>query len=97
MVKMLIVVYSGSNPHLISLLLDSHHAGGYTECRNAHGAGSTGRREGSRAWPGESTLFFSVVPADRSEELVDTLREEGARLPPGDRMHVAVLPTETFF
>ena len=95
--KMLIVVYSGSNPHRISSLLDDHQAGGYTEFRNAHGAGATGRREGSRAWPGESTLFFSVVPAERSVDLVNVLREEGSRLPPGDRMHVAVLPTDTFF
>jgi hypothetical protein len=78
-------------------LLDSHHAGGYTEFRNAHGAGESGRREGSRAWPGESTMFFSVVPEDRSIELVDTLRSEGASLPAGERLHVAVLPTETFF
>ena len=95
--KMLIVVYSGSSPHRISSLLDDHHAGGYTEFRNAHGAGATGKREGSRAWPGESTLFFSVVPADRSADLVEDLREEGSRLPAGERMHVAVLPTETFF
>ena len=94
---MLIVVYSGSNPHRISSLLDSHHAGGYTEFRNAHGAGATGRREGSRAWPGESTIFFSVVPADQSIELVETLRSEGARLPAGERVHVAVMATETFF
>ena len=95
--KMLIVVYSGSNPHRIASLLDSHHAGGYTEFRNAHGSGTTGKREGSRAWPGDSTLFLSVVPADQSPELVETLRVEGARLPPGERVHVAVLPTETFF
>ena len=95
--KMLIVVYSGSTPSRISSLLDDHHAGGYTEFRNAHGAGATGKREGSRAWPGESTLFFSVVPTDQSVDLVNVLREEGSRLPTGDRMHVAVLPTETFF
>lgn len=95
--KMLIVVYSGSSPHLISLLLDAHHAGGYTEFRNAHGTGASGRREGSRAWPGESRLFFSVIPAEQSLELVDTLREKAKHLPAGERMHVAVLPTETFF
>jgi len=94
---MLIVVYSGPNPHRISALLDSHHAGGYTEFRNAHGAGTTGKREGSRAWPGESTLFFSVIPADRSIELVEMLRKESAQVPAGERVHVAVLPTETFF
>ncbi|MGK2961722.1 MAG: hypothetical protein ACSLFK_06185 [Gemmatimonadaceae bacterium] len=78
-------------------MLDSHHAGGYTEFRNAFGAGSTGRREGSRAWPGDSTLFFSIVPADQSADLVAILRAEIPRLSAGERFHVAVLPTETFF
>ena len=95
--KMLMVVYSGSAPQRISSLLDRHHAGGYTEFRDGHGAGSTGRREGSRAWPGESTLFLSVVPAQQSEELLTSLRAETGRLPAGERLHVAVLPTETFF
>ena len=95
--KMLMVVYSGSSPSRITSLLDLHHAGGYTEFRNTHGVGTTGKRDGSRAWPGESTLWVSVVPAERSNELVGTLREETAQLPPGERLHVAVLPTETFF
>jgi hypothetical protein len=94
---MMIVVYSGSNPQSISSLLDAHHAGGYTEFRNAHGAGATGKRKGSRAWPGESTLFFSVVPADRSDDLVATLRNAGNELPPGERLHVAVVAAEKFF
>ena len=95
--KMLMLVYSGPTPQRISSLLDRHHAGGYTEFRNAHGAGSTGRREGSRAWPGESTLWVSVLPEAQSAELVGTLRAETAQLGPGERLHVAVLPTETFF
>ena len=95
--KMLMLVYSGSSPRRISSLLDAHHAGGYTEFRNAHGVGSSGRREGSRAWPGESTLYVSVLPAERTDELVATLRDESTRLPAGERLHVAVLPTETFF
>lgn len=95
--KMLMVVYSGPSPQRISSLLDRHHAGGYTEFRNAHGSGSTGRREESRAWPGASSLWVSVLPEDRSGELVETLRGETARLDPGERLHVAVLPTESFF
>ncbi len=95
--KMLMLVYSGSDPHRISRLLDRYHAGGYTEFRNAHGAGTSGRRHGSRAWPGESTLFVSVVEADRSEELVSVLRAQTRALPAGERLHVAVLPTDTFF
>jgi hypothetical protein len=95
--KMLMVVYTGTNPQRVSSLLDRHHAGGYTEFGNAHGAGSTGRRDGSRAWPGESTLFVSIVPAPQSEELVESLRAETTELPAGERLHVAVRPTESFF
>ena len=89
--KMLMLVYSGPDPHRITALLDRQHAGGYTEFRNAHGAGSTGRREGSRAWPGDSTLIVSVLPEPQSEALVSALREER------ERLHVTVLPTESFF
>ena len=95
--KMLMLTYTGSNPDRISSLLDRHHAGGYSEFRNVHGTGATGRREGTRAWPGESTLFVSVVPAEQSELLVASLRDAARALPSGERLHVAVLPTETFF
>ena len=95
--KMLMILYSGSEPHRITSLLDQHHAGGYTEFPNGHGSGATGRREGSRAWPGSATLFVSVVPEEQSAELVATLRGETAQLPTGERLHVAVLPTESFF
>lgn len=95
--KMLMLVYSGSEPDRISAMLDDCGAGGYTQFHGVHGAGSTGRREGSRAWPGKSTLFVSVVPEDAARRLFDSLRAESARLPAGERMHVAVLPTESFF
>ena len=95
--KMLMVVYSGSSPQRITSLLDRYHAGGYTEFRNAHGVGGTGKRDGSRAWPGESTLFVSVVPGAQAEALVDRSAPRRSRLPAGERLHVAVLPTETFF
>ncbi|HEY5162369.1 MAG TPA: PG0541 family transporter-associated protein [Terriglobales bacterium] len=95
--KMLMVVYSGSRPQRITSLLDRHHAEGYTEFQNAHGVGSSGKREGSRAWPGESTLWVSIVSASRAAELIESLREESSRLPAGERVHVAMLPTESFF
>ena len=94
---MLMLVYSGAEPSRVSSVLDEHHAGGYTEFRGVHGAGATGRREGNRAWPGNSTLFVSVVPADAATALVAALRTQAAALPAGERLHVAVLPTETFF
>lgn len=98
--KMLMVVYSGPAPQRVAAVLDQHHAGGYTEFRNAHGTGYTGRREGSRAWPGESTLFVSVMPEPAADEIVSVLRalrDELVESGTGERLHVAVLPAESFF
>ena len=94
--KMLMLLYSGADRLRISSLLDEHHAG-YTEFRNGHGAGSTGKRDGSRVWPGESTLYLSVPTAEHADGLIEALRSESKRLPSGERLHVAVLATETFF
>ena len=77
--KMLMLIYSGLNPNRISSLLDAHEDAGYTEFRNAHGVGGSGRREGSCAWPGASTLFVSVLPDALSNELVGELREAHSR------------------
>ena len=93
---MVMLVYSGPNSQRVTSLLDRHGATGYTEFRDGHGAGATGRREGTRAWPGESSLFLSVVPAPQADALVATLGVEARRLPSGEHLHVAVLPLETF-
>jgi hypothetical protein len=95
--KMLMVVYSGPEPQRISSVLDRQRAGGYSQFAGIHGVGTSGRREGTRAWPGDSTMFVSVVPADATAALLDALRELAGQLPPGERLHAAVLPTETFF
>lgn len=95
--KMLIVIYAGPAPERVVAFLDAHEVTGYSELRNVLGAGVTGRREGTRAWPGDATLFMSAVPDERAGALVDALRAESGALAGGERLHVAVLPMETFF
>lgn len=96
MMKTLLIVYSGSDPQIIERELDLHHVGGYTELSRAHGTGASGRREGTRAWPGESTVFLSVVPDERVDALTVALVAARGALAPGERLHMAVLPTDTF-
>ncbi|HEX6559231.1 MAG TPA: hypothetical protein VF021_07195 [Longimicrobiales bacterium] len=95
--KLLLVIYSGSDSRLVPDLFDEHHAGGYTQVGPAHGAGRTGKYEGSRAWPGDAFVYFSVVPQERVDDLTDALQQAAATVEAPERLHVAVLPTETFF
>jgi hypothetical protein len=94
--KLLLIIYSGQNPQLVPELLDRHDAGGYTELTPARGAGQTGRRLGTRAWPGNAAIVFSIVPEERVAELTAVLREEAAKLNKSERLHMAVVPVETF-
>ncbi len=56
----------------VEVLLSRNHVGGYTEIPGTHGIGSSGVRMGSSAHPQTSSVFFTVVPAER----LAPLREE---------------------
>ncbi|MGD8276890.1 MAG: hypothetical protein PVH00_02640 [Gemmatimonadota bacterium] len=95
--KLLLIIYSGSDRQLVPGLLDRYQAGGFSELPQVHGAGTTGRREGSRAWPGDASIYFSVVPAERADALTAAMKDAANNLPEGERLHAAILPTEDFF
>jgi hypothetical protein len=90
--KLLLLIYAGETPERVTALLDRHQVVGYTELPGAHGAGQTGRRMGTRAWPGRNTVFFSIVPAEAEQEVIDAVLAEARLLPEGERLHVASLP-----
>jgi hypothetical protein len=91
---MLVLTYSGADPGRLSALLDEAGVPGHTRFDNGHGQGLSGPREGTRAWPGTVSLCFSVVD-DAVARTVAT-HCAGAELPPGERLHVAVLPVDSF-
>jgi hypothetical protein len=93
--KMLVLTYSGADPARISALLDEAGVPGHTRLDGGHGHGLSGPRAGTRAWPGDVTVCFSVV----DDALAGTVsaRCRAAALPAGERLHVAVLPVDSFF
>lgn len=95
--RMLVIVYGGPRMDLVPAVLDENNVSGWTELGSAHGAGTSGRRAGSRAWPGESQVFFSVLEDHQVERVTDALRERKADAAPGERIHVTMLPVERFF
>jgi hypothetical protein len=92
--KMLLVVYGGPRPGLVPELLERHEVAGWTELPRAHGAGASGRRAGTRAWPGDSTVFFAMAPDDRAQAVLDAVRHCAGECVPGERLHAAMLPVE---
>jgi hypothetical protein len=77
-------------------LLEQHGARGYTQIGHGLGAGSSGRLEGTRAWPGHATLWLSITPDDEAEVLVRALRDMKQHLEPGEHLHASVMQTEDF-
>lgn len=92
--KMLVLTYSGADPDRVSALLDEAGVPGHTCLDGARGHGLTGPRAGTRAWPGDVTVCFSVVDDVVAEVAVTRCR--AADLPPGERLHMAVLPVDSF-
>jgi hypothetical protein len=94
MTKMMLLVYTGETPERIGEMLDRFPVEGYTEIEGVKGAGRTGRRMGTRAWPGKSTVFFTAVGDDVVPSLTSAVHEMTAALPAGERLHLMVLPIE---
>ena len=95
--KMFLLMYGGPDGNRVPTLLERHGVSHYTTFAGGHGAGSTGRREGTRAWPGETSMTVSLVPTERADSLAAELMAEATALPAGERLHVAVVPTDSFF
>jgi len=92
--KMLVLTYSGAEPGRVSALLDKAGVPGHTCFTGGQGHGLTGPREGTRAWPGSVTVCFSVVEDAQALEVAEHCR--AAQWPAGERLHVAVVPVESF-
>ncbi len=92
--KMLILTYSGADPARVTALLDAAGVQGHTCFEGGRGHGLTGPREGTRAWPGEVSVCFAVVEDALAKEAAACCRK--LELPQGERLHVAVMPVDSF-
>lgn len=94
--KMFWIIYAGPRTPRVTETLLAHGAAGYTEFPKAHGAGTHGPIQGTRAWPGEETVITSVVVTERAAEVAAGLSALQDTLEAGERLHFAVLPVEQF-
>lgn len=94
--KTIFIIHAGANEHRIPHLLEQHGQPGYTQIGRGTGAGTTGRLEGTRAWPGHATLWLAITPDDQAEMLVAALRDMKAHLAAGEHLHASVMQTDSF-
>lgn len=95
--RLFLVTYGGEHPGAIAAVLDSAGVSGYTRMSGAHGHGKSGAREGTRAWPGDVTVFYVLADEAVAARLTPRLRRQTEQLATGERLHVAVLPVEDYF
>ena len=86
--RLLLIVVDSNHKEDVEKILDAQAIQGYSEVPTVLGKGETGRKMGSRAFPGSSTLYFTAITGDTCEGLCDELkalkdkagREEGLKV-----------------
>lgn len=72
--KLLMIVVDANHQEDVEEILDRHQVPGFSELPNVLGKGETGRKLGSRAFPGSSTLYFTVIDPSICKSLCGELQ-----------------------
>jgi hypothetical protein len=71
--QMLMMIVEQAHREKIEAALSEHRVLGYTEIPTVYGAGATGPRLGSRAFPESSSIIFTVAESSKVQELLDAI------------------------
>jgi len=72
--KLLMILVDSENQAEVERLLDEHEVPGFTELPNVLGKGVSGKKFGSRAFPGSNTLYFTAVDGNICQTLCGELK-----------------------
>lgn len=92
--KLILILHAGLNGDRLHQIADTLGLLAHTDLGAVHGAGSSGRREGSRAFPGNSQAMFAVVEDADVKRLMDSLSLTRDQLPTGESLRAFVLPVD---
>lgn len=73
--KLIMIVVDADRGEAVEHVLRRAHVAGYTELPTVLGKGETGLKQGTRAFPGSSTMYLVAVPAPQAEAIVDELAQ----------------------
>jgi hypothetical protein len=92
--KMIMIIGPKERNDDIVTLIESHGVRAYTEMREVVGEGATGKKLGTVPWPDQSFLLFTIVPADKKDELLAALKTYRTGLYAAEGLKAFVLPVE---
>lgn len=73
--KLLLIFVDADHASAVEDLLDRLGVPGYSQIPTVLGKGDTGRKLGTRAFPGSSTLYFAAVAPEHAAALVEQVRD----------------------
>jgi len=93
--KLLMIVVDANHKDDVEKILEDHQVPGFTELTNVLGKGQTGRKAGSRAFPGSSTLYFTAVDDTICKTLCTELKDLNERAGKEEGLFAFALQAET--
>jgi hypothetical protein len=92
--KLLMILVDSNHQDDVEKILDDHQIPGYTEVPNVLGKGESGRKQGSRAFPGSSNMYLTAVDGDICKTLCADLKALDERAGPEEGLKAFILDAE---
>lgn len=92
--KLVLILVDADRAPDVERILEHRGLPGYTEIPQVLGKGHTGRKLGTRAFPGATALYFTVIPPADVAGLFAELRDLRATRGSAEGLRVFTLDTE---
>ncbi|MBT8396032.1 MAG: hypothetical protein HKO65_07940 [Gemmatimonadetes bacterium] len=92
--RLLMILVDSNHQEDVERILDAHDVPGYTEVPNVLGKGVSGRKFGSRAFPGSNTLYFTAVDGNICQTLCAELKALDERSGPDEGLSAFMLDAD---
>ena len=92
--KLLMILVDSNHQKDVEKLLENHEVPGFTELPNVLGKGVSGRKFGSRAFPGSNTMYFAAVDGTICQTLCRELKALDERAGPEEGLSAFMLDVD---
>ncbi len=92
--KLMMVLVPSDCLSEVQKVIEKHEIHAYTEIPNVLGAGVSGRKMGTRAFPGTTSMILTILPAGDVDSLVTAVKEFSCDTPCQDEIRIFSVPAE---